>query len=335
MSEEQKVFNSETQVAIREQTGGIMDYAQTVQNVLAQRRLIVEVMGQLMIKDQHYLTLPGTDKPMLCLAGAETLATVFRFAPSFEFVEKELANGHLEVRAICTLTHIPTGAVLAELSGSCTTREAKYRYRDGDPEPTDRPVPPEYWQLKRANKLNEALELIGGKKFKPVKTDDGWFIGEKNGGKVENENPEDLHNTALKMAQKRAFVGAVRLAAGASDIFAVAETPDAALAHKDRMANRGKNASKDVIPTEDLEAKLSEITTVKDLTQFFNAQPKPTWKNPANMQLFSDRMAEIKAAAKTLIACPYDDAQRDPDSEDCTVKCSQKCAAWHEAQPAA
>ncbi len=96
--------------------------------------------------------------------------------------------------------------------------EAKYRYRQGAAEPTDKPVPRAYWDL-RGEDPAKALELIGGKGFTVKKVDGkGWMIA-KGGEKVENDNPADNYNTVLKMAKKRALVDAVLTATAASDIF--------------------------------------------------------------------------------------------------------------------
>ncbi len=96
--------------------------------------------------------------------------------------------------------------------------KAKYRFRQGAAEPTDKPVPRAYWDL-RGEDPAKAQELIGGKGFTVKKVDGkGWMIA-KGGEKVENDNPADNYNTVLKMAKKRALVDAVLTATAASDIF--------------------------------------------------------------------------------------------------------------------
>jgi len=178
---------------------------------------IQEVMKAAMHEGEHYGKIPGTDKPTLLKAGAEKLALVFRLAPAFEIKRSDLPNGHREFEVICRLTHIPTGRSLGEGVGSCSTMESKYRYRHGEPEPTENPVPQQYWNLRKIDP-KKAQELIGGKDFTTVKVDGQWLIGKRT-ERVENPDIADTYNTVLKMAKKRAQVDATLTATAASDCF--------------------------------------------------------------------------------------------------------------------
>jgi hypothetical protein len=302
----------------------LMQYALQVRQVVEQRALIKSVMSEIMVENTHYGVIPGTDKPTLYLAGAETLCTVFRFAPDFEIDERVLPNGHIQVRATCTLTHIPTGQILARLSGSCSTMEGKYRFRDDEAISTGERIPKEYWNLKNSGKEKEAFELIGGKGFKPLKTDEGYFIARKTGLKVENPTPEDLHNTVLKMAEKRAFVGAVRLATGASDIFTLNDPgPGDPQTRREEVAKRNRAAG--AINKEDLARIIEGMETLPELTTYFNEHPKQ-FKTSENMALFVSRRDELKNAAKSTkqkkeISCPNIEGRMAP-IENC-----DKCAS--------
>jgi tellurite resistance-related uncharacterized protein len=127
----------------------------------------------------------------------------------------------------CTLKHIETGKVFAEGVGSCSTMEAKYRYRTGPGDMTDIKVPKSYWDSRKDDPSGSMKILrdlankdgINGKKFGTKKDEDGqWYITTAS-EKVEHDNPADYYNTVLKMAKKRAHVDAVLTATAASDIF--------------------------------------------------------------------------------------------------------------------
>jgi hypothetical protein len=195
--------------------------AWTPTDVMAQVRAIQELMAQGMQQDEHYGIIPGTNskKPSLLKAGAEKLCLMFRLAPRFEITEKHLENGHKDIQVVCTLTHINTGAFWGQGVASCSTMESKYRYRSGAGVSTGIQVPKQYWDLRRAGKGPESLELIGGKGYTTVKGEDGlWYIAEKI-EKVENPDIADVYNTVLKIAKKRALVDATITATAASDIF--------------------------------------------------------------------------------------------------------------------
>jgi hypothetical protein len=192
--------------------------------IVRQVNLIQQVMKAVMKKDEHYGIIPGTDKPTLLKPGAEKLNMTFRFAPSFTVEVVELPSppgaheGHREYRVRCVLTHIPSGAVMGEGVGSASTLETKWRYRSGPGELTDKPVPQEYWNIRKTDPA-KAQELLGGKGFITKKNDAGVWVIAIRGERVEFDNPADNYNTCLKMGKKRALVDATLTATAASDIF--------------------------------------------------------------------------------------------------------------------
>lgn len=185
------------------------------QAIKSQVNLIQSIMKDVMIKDVHFGTIPGTDKPTLLKAGAEKLCLTFRLAVGLNVTERELGNGHREYEVRCTLTS-PTGHVVGEGLGVCSTMESKFRYRWDS---TGRPVPKEYWDKRDP-------ELLGGSQFVPRKKDGQWFIFQR----AAHDNPADYYNTCAKMAKKRAHVDATITATAASDIFAqdLDDMPEAA-----------------------------------------------------------------------------------------------------------
>ena len=193
--------------------------AMTVQQVLGQVALIQQIMVAAMKDGEHYGKIPGCgSKPTLLKPGAEKLCLTFRLAPTYVVEERLLERSHREYRVQCTLSSIITQAFIGQGVGICSTMEAKYRYRQNTAEPTDRPVPRAYWDV-RAEDPAKAQELIGGRGFSVKKVEGkGWMIA-RGGEKAEHDNPADHYNTVLKMAKKRALVDAVLTATAASDIF--------------------------------------------------------------------------------------------------------------------
>ena len=187
-------------------------------DVVAQVKLVQEVMKSVMREGEHYGTIPGTPKPTLYKAGAEKLSLTFRFAADFtvETIDFPMYEGHREVRVLCKLTHIPTGKFWGSGVGSCSTMESKYRYRQGfevvkNEHGVPLAVPGKYWK-------DKDVSLLGGKGHKAKKIDGEWLIVKDSEEKIEYENPADYYNTVLKMAKKRAHVDAVISATAASDI---------------------------------------------------------------------------------------------------------------------
>jgi hypothetical protein len=194
----------------------------TAAEVRGQVNLIQEIMKEVMTEGQHYGKIPGCgDKPTLLKPGAEKLSMTFRLRPIMDNDRdiniETLPNGHINVRVYC---HIMSagGLELATGIGSCSSLESKFRYRGGDKKPTGQPVPTEYWNLKKAGKMAEAKDLIGGDNFGTAKIDGIWQICEI-GEKMENSDIADTYNTVLKMAKKRAYIDGILSATAASDIF--------------------------------------------------------------------------------------------------------------------
>ena len=209
----------QNEVAIRESYGVVNfeESAMNVESVTRQVAIIQNVMKSVMKQDEHYGTIPGTNKPSLLKPGAEKLNLVFRLRPEYQITKTELYNGHREYEVVCTLYHIPTGQSVGQGVGSATTMEGKYRFRGGEKKDTGKPVPKDYWNLKKTDPA-KAKELIGGDGFGTAKFEGEWRICEL-GEKIEHDNPADYYNTVLKMAKKRAHVDAILTATAASDIF--------------------------------------------------------------------------------------------------------------------
>ncbi len=184
----------------------------SVQDVSLQVAKIQDLMQKVMKVDEHYGVIPGTgSKPSLLKAGAEKLCFVFRLIPSFEITRDDLPNGHREYTIKCILKTMD-GVFAGEGVGSCSTMEAKYRYRNAsDYEVLDEPIPEDA----KERKAEYRKQGFGMKKV-----DGAWaWVKYTSEGKVENPDIADVYNTVLKMAKKRAHVDATITATAASDIF--------------------------------------------------------------------------------------------------------------------
>lgn len=207
------------EVATRPESGVINfeEYAHSSAGVLRQVAVVHDIMSNVMKLDEHYGTIPGTNKPSLYKPGAEKLGFTFRLRPEYEIRRSDVGNGHREYEVVCTLYHIPTGQSVGQGVGSATTMEGKYRYRKGD---------------LLCSECGAAAIIKGKQEF-----GGGWICYQKKGGcgkkwtdkdnpfegintdRVEHDNPADYYNTILKMAKKRAHVDAILTATAASDIF--------------------------------------------------------------------------------------------------------------------
>lgn len=93
--------------------------------------LIDQVMRDIMKSGTHYGVIPGTDRPTLLQPGAEKLGLTFRLAPR-PFTENKVEDWeqgffHYDVR--CEL-YAPDGTFVAAGTGSCNSREKRYRNQD-------------------------------------------------------------------------------------------------------------------------------------------------------------------------------------------------------------
>jgi hypothetical protein len=197
-----------------------LDLGVPVEQLIARVEKIREVQKRVMKLDVHYGNIPGVKKPSLFKPGAEMLGMTFQLAPAFKTVE-HYDGDHLEVVVTCTLTHIPTGLDVGSGLGSCSTKEIKYAYRQGE---------------RKCPRCGEAAIIKGKEQYgggwlcwnKPEKNKHGCGTKFKDGdkaveaqevGRVANPDLADAYNTVRKMACKRAHVAAILFACGASDLF--------------------------------------------------------------------------------------------------------------------
>ena len=111
-----------------------MNELQTIQNkpltkadVVAQKRLIQEVMDAVMKEGTHYGTIPGCKQPSLYKAGSEAILTTFRIAVE-PCIEDLSGDDYYRYRVILRGV-IPSGEIVGAGVGECSTDEEKYRWR--------------------------------------------------------------------------------------------------------------------------------------------------------------------------------------------------------------
>lgn len=207
-------------LAVREMDNDLIQHRDewTIEQIVTAMRKVKDLLKEVMVEGEHYGKLTeSAKKPTLYKSGAEKLAQLFRLAPVCEEIsERDLPGGHREYRVRVSLVHIPTGVKWGDSVGLCTTMESKYRFREAKRSCPACGVEAIIWSRFEPQGWI-CFHKMGGCGARFAETDPR--ITEQRVGRVENENPADLFNTVLKMAYKRAFVSAVIVATGASDIF--------------------------------------------------------------------------------------------------------------------
>lgn len=153
----------------------------------------------LMQKGTDYDTIPGTSKPTLLKPGAELLRLRFgvRVEPIVEAAVEDWERGVFAYR-ITARGYDANGNLLGAGVGSCSSLEAKYRFRWV----SDNELPK---GIDKEQLVKKWVKRKDGKSFPLFR--------------IENDNAQDQANTILKMAKKRAFVDLMLTLTGASRIF--------------------------------------------------------------------------------------------------------------------
>ena len=223
-----------------------------VQQALEAYQAKKDLIDKIFKEGVDYGTIPGSSKPSLLKAGAEKSTSFFGLHPVMadaEVVNDWTGQDHggepfFYYRRTCNLYR---GDVLvASVDGSCNSWEKKYRYRWVDE--SNVPSNVDKSKLKtQGGKISEfsfALDKAEttGKYGKPVEYWERFKTAVANGtarkfmrktskGEAEaweidgtlyclpNEDPSDIVNTVLKMADKRALVAATLITTGLSEYF--------------------------------------------------------------------------------------------------------------------
>lgn len=193
-----------------QKTGGIMDMSGGMSGEMAARlnemklklSMVQNFMKEVMDVGFDYGIIPGTDKPCLFKPGAEKMLNIWGF--SSRIIDKkgndtrDEKTGYYLAEITVQIAHIGSGTIVAEGVGECCSFESKYRYR---------------WLFE--NELPKGMDKTG----LVSKTFESKAGKEYTKYRVENMELVDQWNTILKMAHKRALVGATLTATGTSGIF--------------------------------------------------------------------------------------------------------------------
>lgn len=213
------------------------EYAEEVRAIIAGTNRMMALQRDLLREGVDYGTIPGTPKPTLYQPGAERLAMFHRLIPEHVVTETITpVPGHpdrIDVRSDCSL-HLGSleGPVIGGAKGAISSYEDRYRWRilqrtcPNCQQPTIGKNKAEWgggWGC-RAGKGGCGAKFPEG--YKPIE--------DQPLGKVENDEPYALLNTLVQMAQKRAFVAAVRHALGITDLFTEEIEEGAGLPEADR-----------------------------------------------------------------------------------------------------
>jgi len=181
---------------------------------------IQDFMSAVLVEGEDYGIIPGTgNKPTLYKPGAEKTLNYFGLGCDVSIIEKTIDRKIDKPNVVLFVLFIYRAqvyklsnpdVVIASCEGSCNSAEEKYSWKK-DFEITDQQVPKKYWDKRD-------MSLIGGKGHGTKKVDGLWFIT-REGEKIPIENHADQINTIMKMAQKRASVGATISATRASHKF--------------------------------------------------------------------------------------------------------------------
>lgn len=154
------------------------------------------LIKDLMVADVHYMVIPGTQNRSLTKQGSEMLLSAFHIAVEPEIIETSDPD-FVRYTVKITGRHMGSGIVVGVGVGRCSSNEEKYKWRaavckqEWDATAEDRR------RLKWAKGKNDSVYSVN-----QVRT-----------------NPEDLANTVLKMAKKRAQADLCLTALAASDAF--------------------------------------------------------------------------------------------------------------------
>lgn len=165
-------------------------------DALAHAKAVQEVMQSVMKPNVHYGVIPGTDKPTLMKSGAEVLCMTFRIGDKYLVTDISTSSA-IRYRVECLGIHQESGIELGSGLGECSSNEEKYKWRKAVCDAEFDGTPETHRRIKYGRKQ-------GG----------GHYTAKQ----VKNE-PDDLANTVLKMACKRAKIAMVLNVTAASDMF--------------------------------------------------------------------------------------------------------------------
>lgn len=184
--------------------GGALGAYRSFAEVTEARARVAQLMREVLKEGVHYgkVTASENAKPSLWQPGAELIAFTFRIGNEHLRIDDLSVRddrGHLYVVRYRILTvgiHIPSGQRLAEGVGECSSDEEKYAWR----------------RATCVEEYNAASEWARRIKFYA-----NYDRGTVDEVQQVRQNPADMANTVLKMADKRSYIGMVLHSTAASE----------------------------------------------------------------------------------------------------------------------
>lgn len=242
----------------------------SVAEMTARINAIQTVTRSKMIENVHYGVIPGTKKPTLYKAGSEMLLTMFQIGATVDVLDLSTPD-RIKYRVTVTGVHTPTGRAIGQGIGECSSGEEKYKWRNAVCDEEYDATPENMRRIKWSRGQ-------GGSTYqsKQIRT-----------------TPDDLGNTVLKMAKKRAQIDMTLTALGVSDLFSqdIEDLPPELRQHaEDGAAAAVMSAG----PLEHPDMKAAKSIT--DLVKVMNGLSQADKKK--FHAYFNARMTEFKEASK-------------------------------------
>ena len=179
-------------IARVEENGTMMSLPKMKEQV----RVLKELLDHIMLKNVHYGTIPGTQKPTLYKPGSEKILSTFRIAAAPSNIEDLSTEDEVRYRVTVSGTAQASGIFLGAGIGECSSDEEKYKWR--------KPVCEKEFEDAPIDRRREVWKKTEGRPYllKQVRT-----------------NPKDVANTVLKMAKKRSQIDMTLTVTAASDVF--------------------------------------------------------------------------------------------------------------------
>lgn len=308
-----------------------MDLAEAV----SRYKRLREFVGSCLVEDVDFGIIPGTEKKVLLKPGSEKLGTFFGFFVEIELMEKTEDWAGSNPRGIpffCytfRATVTKSGVPLAVCFGSANSWEAKYRM---------------VWNQKECPKCHAKAVIFAKRSNRFLCLKDRGGCGEsfvsnhpalcKQPDKIDNPNPFDHVGTVLKIAQKRAEVGAMLKACNASDYFTTGETDpegdDLEVSPADRVPDPtpevGPSNAKAGSDLENLKNRLAKAVeklawvgvSKADLVAQFGAANRWDWGTLAQMVvLWKEKNGNIKRTTEPI---PVAESEATPSNEPATME---------------
>ena len=189
-------------------TTPVPDHLKALQTSL---RTLVE-LKDLMVLDVDFGRIPGTPRPSCYQGGAQIIRKHYNYQVKFtmEDLGSDITAGIFNYYFNCDVSD-EFGSYIGNGVGSCSSQETKFRYRWVERGAAPLPSP----EAKDFDLygFSDLYRSINGKASVKIQQ------GRPPQFRIQNEEAQDLQNTIIKRAKKRAFIDAMLMVSGASRLF--------------------------------------------------------------------------------------------------------------------